>query len=111
MARPKKGTKAGDKASARWRATVRKKYGGKKGVHEMMQMIGSKGGQAKTSKPKGFAKNRDLAVLAGAIGGRKSRRTGVSTGQGKTKEYIWNGGENEDLVFAREESETEDGRD
>lgn len=36
--------------------------------------IGSMGGKAKTSKPKGFAANPDLARKAGAKGGRISRR-------------------------------------
>lgn len=36
--------------------------------------IGSIGGKAKTTKPKGFAANPDLARKAGAKGGRISRR-------------------------------------
>lgn len=103
MARPKKGTKGYAESIAKWRQTMRKKYGGKKGVHEMMRLIGSKGGQQKSSL-KGFAANRELARAAGAKGGRVSRRTGVHTGQGKDKEYVWKGGPDDDLVFAQEEA-------
>lgn len=63
------------------------------------RMIGSKGGQ-KTGVKKGFALNHALAKEAGAKGGRASRRTGVTTGQGKEKEYVWKGGPDDELVFA-----------
>lgn len=36
--------------------------------------IGHLGGSAPTSRPKGFAANRELARVAGAIGGRLSKR-------------------------------------
>lgn len=36
--------------------------------------VGRKGGLVKTTKPKGFAANRELARRAGAVGGRISRR-------------------------------------
>lgn len=103
MARPRKGAEGSEAATAKWRKTMKARYGGKKGVHEMMQMIGSKGGQAPTDKPKGFAANRERARMAGAKGGRISKRTGVSTGQRKEKEYMWRGGQNEKLVFKKEE--------
>lgn len=51
-----------------------KKYGGKEGLHKRAQELGSKGGSAKCSVPKGFAANRVLASIAGAKGGRISRR-------------------------------------
>lgn len=74
--------------------TNKKRYG-----EDFFRMIGSKGGQAKTSKPKGFAADRQRAKEAGHKGGRRSRRTGVNNGGGRNKEYIWDGGNNE-LVFA-----------
>ena len=76
------------------RETNFKKYG-----KEFYRIIGSKGGQQKPSKPRGFAANPELARAAGAKGGRISRRTGVTTGQGKEKEYVWKGGPNETLAF------------
>ena len=62
------------------------------------RMIGSKGGQ--NGHTGGFAANPALARVAGAKGGRISRRTGVTTGQRKEKEYIWKGGPDDELVFA-----------
>lgn len=67
---------------------------------DFYRIIGSKGGQQKPSKPRGFAANPELASIAGAKGGRISRRTGVTTGQGKEKEYVWKGGPDDELVFA-----------
>lgn len=86
------GTKAGGKKAA---MKNRERYG-----DDFYRMIGSKGGQQKPSKPRGFAANRELARKAGTKGGQKSRRTGVTTGQGKEKEYVWKGGPNDELVFA-----------
>lgn len=59
------GTKAGGKAAA---ATNKQKYGA-----DFYSKIGAKGG--KLGHTGGFAANRDLARLAGAKGGRISRRT------------------------------------
>lgn len=98
MARPKKGAKGAEEATQKWRKTMRQRYGGLDGVHNMMRIIGSKGGQ--NGHTGGFAANPELAKTAGAKGGRKSRRTGVTTGQGKEKEYIWKGGPDDELVFA-----------
>lgn len=56
---------------------------------DFYRKIGSLGGRAKGHK--GFATNIELAKRAGAKGGKKSRRTGVHTGQGKKKEYYYNG--------------------
>ena len=67
---------------------------------DFYRLIGSKGGQQKRSKPRGFAANPELARAAGAKGGSISRRTGVTTGQGKEKEYVWKGGPDDELVFA-----------
>lgn len=84
MARPKAGTKEGDAASEKWRQTMINKYG-VDGVHKKMQEIGSKGG-ANGKGPGykgGFASDevgedglngRQRAKLAGAIGGKRSRR-------------------------------------
>lgn len=66
---------------------------------DFYRVIGSKGGRAKV--PKGFASNPERASIAGGKGGRMSRRDGVTTGQGKTKEYYWEGGADEELVFKK----------
>jgi general stress protein YciG len=59
------GTKAGGKAAA---ATNKKKYGS-----DFYAKIGAKGG--KEGHSGGFYANRELARVAGAKGGRISRRT------------------------------------
>jgi hypothetical protein len=59
------GTKAGGQAAA---ATNKKKYGS-----DFYAKIGAKGG--KLGKTGGFFANRELARVAGARGGRISRRT------------------------------------
>lgn len=56
------------------------KYGGKEGVHKRMQQLGSMGGRKGHNK--GFAQNRALASIAGAKGGRASKRGA------KVKAYI-----------------------
>ncbi len=63
------GTKAGGQAAA---ATNKKKYGG-----DFYAKIGARGG--KVGRTGGFYANRELARLAGARGGRISRRTKKST--------------------------------
>ena len=65
-------------------------------------MIGSKGGQHKGKK--GFATDLKLASVAGRKGGRISRRTGVTTGQGKEKTYIWKGGPDATLAFKKQQA-------
>lgn len=67
---------------------------------DFFRIIGSKGG--KNGHTGGFAANPALAKIAGARGGKKSRRTGKTTGDRKEKEYIWKGGANEKLVFKEE---------
>lgn len=84
------GTKAGGLKAGQ---TNFKKYG-----KDFYKIIGSKGGR--NGHTGGFAANPALARVAGAKGGRMSRRTGVANGQGKTKEYIWKGDSNDELVFA-----------
>lgn len=59
------GTKAGGKAAA---ATNKQKYGS-----DFYAKIGAKGG--KLGRTGGFAANRELARIAGAKGGRISRRS------------------------------------
>lgn len=86
------GTKLG---GLKARETNLKKHG-----KDFYRIIGSKGGQ--NGHTGGFAANRELARLAGAKGGRKSRRTGVTTGQVKEKEYVWKGGPDAELVFKKE---------
>lgn len=80
------GNRAGGMKAAK---TNRKRYG-----KDFFRIIGSKGGQAKDGKPKGFAAmNIEKVRAAGRKGGRISRRTGVTNGQGKEKEYVWKGGD------------------
>lgn len=84
------GTKAGGMKAAKMN---KKLYG-----DDFYRRIGSKGGR--NGHTGGFAANPALARVAGAKGGRISRRTGVANGQGKTKEYIWKGETDDELVFA-----------
>lgn len=73
MARPKKGTPEGDAATARWHQTMVEKYGS---VNEKMANIGRIGG-LKGRGPDykgGFASSKELAITAGAKGGKISRR-------------------------------------
>lgn len=78
MGRPCKNTPAGKLATERWRATMEKKYGN---ITNKMKEIGRIGGQnGKGPDYKGgFAGNRERARLAGAKGGKISRRTGKYT--------------------------------
>lgn len=86
------GNKIGGMKAAK---TNKKKYG-----KDFFRIIGSKGGQ--NGHTGGFAAHPELARTAGAKGGRISRRTGVTTGQGKDKEYVWKGGPDAELVFKEE---------
>lgn len=70
MPRPKKNTPKGKIATEKWRKTMEEKYGD---VSQKMASIGAKGGKACFTS-KGFAANRELARMAGAVGGFKSRR-------------------------------------
>lgn len=99
MARPKKGTKGDEVATAKWKNTMRKKYGGVDGVHNMMRIIGSKGGQ--NGHTGGFAANPALARVAGAKGGKISRRGPEGT-QKEKREFVWKGGPDAKLVFKEE---------
>lgn len=61
------GTKAG---AAKAAATNRERHGA-----DFYRSIGSRGGSAPTTRPKGFAADPNRARIAGAAGGRISRRT------------------------------------
>ena len=67
------GTLAGGKKAAK---TNIKKYG-----NDFYARIGAKGGR--NGHTGGFAANPALARIAGALGGKKSRRTGIKNGEGK----------------------------
>lgn len=67
------GTKLGGMKAA---ATNKAKHG-----NGFYACIGRLGGQ--NGHTGGFASNPELARIAGAKGGRKSRRTGVKNGEGK----------------------------
>lgn len=85
MARQRKGEIGCEEANQKWRRTMLERYGGEEGMRKKMQEIGRKGG-ANGRGPDykgGFASNRALARLAGAKGGRISRRTGIKNGEGK----------------------------
>lgn len=86
------GNKIGGMKAAK---TNKKKYG-----KDFFRIIGSKGGQA--GHTGGFASNPALARIAGAKGGRISRRTGKTTGDKKEKKFVWEGGADATLVFKKE---------
>lgn len=89
------GSKLGGKKAAK---TNKELYG-----ENYYRILGSKGGQSKDGKPKGFAAmSKEKVKAAGRKGGKTSRRTGVTTGQKKEKEYIWKGGPDDALVFIQE---------
>lgn len=67
------GTKAGGKKAAK---TNKERHG-----KDFFKRIGAKGGR--NGHTGGFASNPELARIAGALGGAKSRRTGVRNGEGK----------------------------
>lgn len=67
------GTLAGGKKAAK---TNISKYG-----EDFYSRIGTKGGR--NGHTGGFATNPALARIAGAKGGKKSRRTGIKNGEGK----------------------------
>lgn len=73
MARPKKGTPAGDEATKRWHETMVKRYGSVSNYMANVGRIGGLKGRGPDYKG-GFASNKELAITAGAVGGRKSRR-------------------------------------
>jgi general stress protein YciG len=70
------GTIAGGRKAAK---TNKKLHGA-----DFYARIGAKGGR--NGHTGGFASNPALARVAGAKGGKKSRRTGVKNGQGKKAE-------------------------
>lgn len=72
------GTKRGGKKASQ---TNKERHG-----KSFYRQIGSIGGRATGAK--GFARNPELAKIAGRKGGKKSSREGVKTGQGKKREYI-----------------------
>ena len=74
------GTKVGGQKAAK---TNKKRHG-----DDFYQRIGSKGGQL--GRTGGFAANPELAKIAGAKGGRASKRTGEPK---KEKEYLWRQGD------------------
>lgn len=88
MARPKKGTKGAEEASLKWRETMQQKYGGAAGVHNMMSIIGAKGGRTLGVK-KGFAANPALARIAGRKAGSISKRGFKYLGiEGEYRKYL-----------------------
>lgn len=76
MVRPKSGTKAGDKCTAKPHETMIKKYGSIEAWKEHLRTIGSKGGQnGKGPDYKGgFRASHERAVSAGRKGGHISSR-------------------------------------
>ena len=72
------GTKAGGKKAAK---TNKERYG-----EDFYKVQGAKGGR--NGPTGGFASDRELARIAGAKGGKKSRRTGVRNGEGTYKRRV-----------------------
>lgn len=64
--RAKLSTEAGRASVAKWRDTMKKRYGD---YREHMRQIGIKGGSAERDGLRGFALNRELAKKAGRKGG------------------------------------------
>lgn len=83
MARPKAGTEKGNAAAAKWRKTMRKKYGTDDAVRSVLQQIGRIGGER--GHTGGFYANPAKARVAGSLGGRISRRGGGSVLEQKVK--------------------------
>ena len=90
--RLKRGTPSGDRAAQKWHATMLAKLGSEEAITEHFRTIGRKGGER--GHDGGFASftvgsdgltGRERARIAGARGGRKSKRTGVRNGEGKTR--------------------------
>jgi hypothetical protein len=86
MARPKKGEPGYEEANARWRQTMKEKYGS---ATEHMARIGAIGG--KNGHTGGFASSivgkdgltgKQRARVAGAVGGKKSTRAGIPNRKG-----------------------------
>ena len=85
MARPKKGAKGCEEANRKWKETMLRRYGSEEGIHRQMQEMGAKGGRnGKGPGYKGgFASDevgedgltgKQRARIAGAVGGKRSRR-------------------------------------
>lgn len=76
MARPKKGEKGCEEATRKWRETILKKYGNEEELRKKFIEIGRKGGlNGRGPNYKGgFASENSKARIAGAKGGRISRR-------------------------------------
>ena len=72
MSRPKKGTEANDRATAKWRASMIAKYGSEEALHKQMQKMGRAGG--KISRGGGFTGDPERAKSAGKRGGSVSKR-------------------------------------
>lgn len=61
------------KPNSKWKETMLKKFDGdQEALTEYMKALGAEGGR--NGNTGGFAANPELAVLAGRIGGKKSRR-------------------------------------
>lgn len=82
MARQRRGAPGADAAAAKWRNTMYEIYGGAEGLRAQMQKMGHIGGVL--SRGGGFASDkigsdgltgRQRASIAGAKGGKISRRT------------------------------------
>ena len=75
MVRPKSGTPEGDRALAKWRATMKRKYGENTDFFKNIGRKGGENGRGPNYKG-GFAsdRGRTIAVEAGRKGGLLSRR-------------------------------------
>lgn len=83
MSTIRRGEPGAKEASGKWRRTMVQKYGGEEALAKRMAQVGSIGGRK--SHGGGFSQNPALARIAGAKGGRTSRR-GASV-QGLIEEH------------------------
>lgn len=76
MPRPKKGEKGCEEATNKWRETMLKIYGSEEAFHNAMVEKGRKGGKNGfgPNYTGGFASSPELAKIAGAKGGKISKR-------------------------------------
>ena len=88
--RLKRGTPSGDRAAEKWHATMLDRLGSEEAIREHYREIGRKGGKAgHTGGFASFVVGSDgmtgwqRARIAGARGGKRSRRNGVKNGEGK----------------------------
>lgn len=79
MSRPRKGTPGHKQALKKWRKTMIEHYGSVEAYKEFLRERGAKGGRNGCTG--GFYANPELARIAGAKGGKTSRRNYTYVGR------------------------------